>query len=159
MLASKLSSEKNESTLFLLVFDVFENRRTPGALMNCVLKAKGKQAHSLASFVLSLLSLLSACSLASILLLLYASYTDISVFTRYNKNCSFKIFFSVKLSILMLNVILFSHSLRNSPLEPQVSDYSHHSMKNEHIKICDAIVSISVVTICSSKIFQCVIQF
>lgn len=158
MLASKLSCEKNESTSFLLVFDVFENRRTPGALMNCVLKAKGKQAHSLASFVLSLLSLLSACSLASILLLLYASYTDISVLPSIIRIVALK-YFSVKLGILMLNVILFSHSLRNSPLEPQVSDYSHHSLKNEHIKICNAIVSMSVVTICSTKILQCVIQF
>lgn len=59
----------------------------------------------------------------------------------------------------MLNVIFFSHFLRNSPLEPQFSDYSHDSMKNEHIKICDVIVSMSVVTICSSKILQCIIQF
>lgn len=59
----------------------------------------------------------------------------------------------------MLNVIFFSHFLRNSPLEPQFSDYSHHSMKTEHIKICDVIVSMAVVTICSSKILQCIIQF
>lgn len=153
------SAVKNESTSFLLVFDLFETGRTPGTLMNCVLKAKGKQAHSLAYFVLFLLSLSPASSsLSSIFLLLSAPYTDISVFTQQNKKCSFKIF-SVKLVIVMFHVILFSHSLRNSPLEPQFSDYSHHPMKNELIKICDVIISMAVVTICSSKILQCVIQF